>query len=534
MNRRRRIIVSLLLVLIISTNICTGVFAANESSLTREELYKAAQKTIEYYHKTYKSEKYEGIMDWPALGLFGFGEDVSGPKWTVDGKNAAYFREEEAKNGVGLSKTKNTDFQRTIIGICAAGKDPRNFAGMNLVQIVKDTMLPNGHFADSVADNKTGKPVGDNLINAHIFGVIALHCAGEPIPNRDKCVEWLEKQQHKDGGFTWDVKYFDNPKDYDYIVSDVDMTAAALMAFAILGEDESNSVVAKAIQFLHDEQLPNGGFHSWGTDNPESCAWAIQALTLLGQDPMGPEWTNTKGQNPVTSLLRFQNSDGSFVHVLEEDDMIDVYENSMSTYEALYGMADAYNKKSAYDMLYEKYRPEGEKYLFKYYKPGDYAFKETADLVYDYIISGYTDGTFKPDNNVTRAEFTKMLNNGKGFRNEARDYSGESKFNDVPEDHWAYGNIGVSAEKGYITGVTEDTFKPEDPITGEQLMIILIRAAGLEEEADKLKTGGGDWVEGYINLAKEKGLVYENFQPKEPVTRAQCAWSLYQFLNINN
>jgi len=92
MNRRRRIIVSLLLVLIISTNICTGVFAANESSLTREELYKAAQKTIEYYHKTYKSEKYEGIMDWPALGLFGFGEDVSGPKWTVDGKKCSLFQ----------------------------------------------------------------------------------------------------------------------------------------------------------------------------------------------------------------------------------------------------------------------------------------------------------------------------------------------------------------------------------------------------------------------------------------------------------
>lgn len=45
-----------------------------------------------------------------------------------------------------------------------------------------------------MADNQTGLPVGEDLVNAHIFGIIALYVAGEPIPNKDKCVEWLEKQ----------------------------------------------------------------------------------------------------------------------------------------------------------------------------------------------------------------------------------------------------------------------------------------------------------------------------------------------------
>jgi hypothetical protein len=346
-------------VLLLALALCAGSFSAiasaAESKLTRDEVYKAAQKTIDYYQKSYRQQEYKGILDWPALGLFGFGEDVSGPEWTVNGKNGAYWREQEVRQGVGLSKTKNTDFQRTIIGVCAAGQDPRNFGGLNLVEIEKGTMLPNGHFADSVADRKTGLPVGDDLINAHVFGVISLHCAGEPIPNRDKCLEWLAGQQHRDGGFTWDVKYFDDPKDYELVESDVDMTAAALMAFAILGETETNPVVARAIDFLKKKQLDNGGFYSWGTENPESCAWVIQALTLLGKDPMGPEWTKPSGGNPVSALLRFQLPNGSFTHVLSEDDNLPIYDNGMSTYQALYALADAYNKKASYDLLHEKY-----------------------------------------------------------------------------------------------------------------------------------------------------------------------------------
>lgn len=358
-SRTVRTVIALLLTLVLCAGLFNGAAFAAESKATREDVYKAARKTIDYYQKTFRQREYKGILDWPALGLFGFGEDVSGPRWTVNGKNGAYWREQEVRQGIGLSKTKNTDFQRTIIGVCAAGKDPRNFGGLNLVEIVKGTMLPSGHFADSVADNKTGQPVGEDLVNAHIFGIIALHCAGEPIPNKDKCLEWLEKQQHKDGGFTWDVKYFDDPKDYELVESDVDMTAAALMAFAILGETETNPVVARAIDFLKKKQLDNGGFYSWGTENPESCAWVIQALTLLGQDPMGPEWTKPSGGNPVSALLRFQLPNGSFTHVLSEDENLPIYDNGMSTYQALYALADAYNKKAAYDLLHEKYSPAG-------------------------------------------------------------------------------------------------------------------------------------------------------------------------------
>lgn len=503
-----------------------------ESNLSREELYKAAQKTIEYYHDSFKDREFRGILDWPALGLFGFGEDVSGPKWTVNGKNGAYWREEEVKKGIKLSKVKNTDFQRTIIGVCAAGKDPRNFGGLNLVDIVKGTMLPNGHFADSVEDKKTSEPVGEILVNAHVFGVIALHCAGEPIPNRDKCLTWLENQQNPDGGFTWDVKYFEDPEDYKLVDSDVDMTAAALMALAILGEDESNPVAAKALKFLHDKQLDNGGFSSWGTENPETCSWVIKALTLLHQDPMGEEWTKPSGGNPVTAMMQFQLENGGFTHVLDDEDMLAVKDNGMSTEQALYGMASAYNNKCVYDMLYEKYRPQVEENLFSDYKPGQFGYEETVDLVYDYVLSGYLDGSFKPDRAVTRAEFAAFLVNGLELKKEKANYKGSDEFEDIDEEHWANGSIGVCKNRGFVNGITEKKYSPDSPITGEQLMAMLIKAVGLEDEVQKMSRDDKEWSFGYIQLANEKGLIFEDFDSKETVNRAQCAWCIARLRDI--
>lgn len=519
-NRYFNLALALFTIIFIFNSFATSIYAET-SKLTREELYKKAQKTIDYYYNNYKENEFEGILDWPALGLFGFKEDVSGEKWTTkDGKNGVYWREQQVKEGSGLRKSANTDYQRTIIGVCSAGKDPRNFGVLNLVEIEKNTMLFSGKFADSVEDNKTKKPVGEDLINAHIFGIISLYCAGEPIPDKDKALKWLEKQQHPDGGYTYDVKYFEDPEDYALIDSDIDMTAAALMAFGILGEDESNPVVQKALNFLHERQIDDGGFESWGSVNPESCSWVILALTSIGQDPMGEQWTTKDGNNPTTALLKFQLKDGSFTHVLSEYGNYRVSSNAMSTEQSLYGMASAYNNKSVFKMLHEKYRPQAEKSLFSDYKPEDFAFKETMDLVYDYTLSGYPDGTFKPNKSVTRSEFPQYLVNVLGLKGEAQG----SK--DFPDTNWADECIKICADKGYITGTANDTNSPDENITGEQLMVILIRAAGLEEKAKAMNEEGKEWSYGYLKLAKEMGFIYEGFKPKEAVNRVQCAWGL--------
>ena len=143
----KKLISLLVFTLLISS---CGISFSGVSEISREDLKACAEKTINYYHETFAQKDYRGLMDWPAVGLSAFGQDLQSEKWTGEnGSNAVKFREEEVKKGGNLSTVKNTDFQRTIIGITAVGEDPRNFGGKDLVAIVKSTMLANCHFADS-------------------------------------------------------------------------------------------------------------------------------------------------------------------------------------------------------------------------------------------------------------------------------------------------------------------------------------------------------------------------------------------------
>lgn len=430
---------------IFAITLMNSVSFATESPLTRDALYEHAQETITYYHTEYAENSYSNLMDWPAVGLSAFGEDLSSPKWTgEDGNNAISARQKEVANNIRLSVVKNTDFQRTIIGITAVGENPKNFAGKNLVEIVKGTMLPNGHFADSVEDRKTKRPVGNQLINAHCFGVIALHTAGEIVPNRDKCLAWLIDKQHHDGGFTWDVKTYYDPADAELVESDIDMTAAGIMTMAILGLDQEADPVKRALDFLKSKQNDMGGFTSWGADNPESCVWVIQALTLLNIDPMGEAWTTDQGHNPVTSLLRFQLDNGSFTHMLKGKDDLGIYDNGMSTEQGLYGMAAAYYNHSVYDIQHDRYRPLVEETLYKDVFSDTPHYQAIMDAVYDYDMNAYNDGTFKPNQAIVAVKFYDAL--VKAFDLEYHSLVSDvaypaTYYGDLSESQWGWASV---------------------------------------------------------------------------------------------
>ncbi|WP_125153169.1 prenyltransferase/squalene oxidase repeat-containing protein [Clostridium rectalis] len=491
----------------------------------KKKVYDASQKTIQYYYDTYKKDEFAGIMDWPALGLYGFGEDISGEVWTVNGKNAAYFREKQIKNGQGLSKTKNTDYQRTIIGITSAKKDPRNFGGINLVKAVKDTMLENGHFADSVEDKRTKKPVGDDLINSQCFGTIALHCAGEPIPNRDKAMRWLEKNQHHDGGFTWDVKNFDDKEDYLKTASDVDMTSAVLMALSILKVDKDYPPVKRALEYLKSHQLDNGGFESWGTENPESAVWAIQALLMYGENPLDKKWEKDKDCNPVTFILKHQLPNGAFTHVLDEKDMSPLYNNSLTTYECLYGMADIYNEETTYDRLFKANKPNTEKILFSDLLHGSHGYKEVIDVVYNYIMDSYSDGTFKPKKEITKGDLGRYLVNllnlqgdfYKKFSGDELKFVKENKKSNVLEIDSNNNYIEICIEKGLFKDIPSLNKKGDmdKKITGKEFITALENGAKLKNKTVKVEE-----------------LKFKSFSESETVNRLNCAISFSKFKQL--
>lgn len=93
------------------------------------------------------------------------------------------------------------------------------------------------------------------------------------------------------------------------------------------------------------------------------------------------------------------------------------------------------------------------------------------------ILYGYGDGTFRPDSNITRAEFSAIVSRFDDL------ISGTAEFTDVSSDHWAYKYIESDAAKGWITGYEDGTFRPEAYITRAEAVTLIDRA--LERVPDK-------------------------------------------------
>ena len=116
----------------------------------------------------------------------------------------------------------------------------------------------------------------------------------------------------------------------------------------------------------------------------------------------------------------------------------------------------------------------------KYYTDVDesyWGFKEVAYLSEFGILSGYSDGTFRPNNKITRAEFVKIAESFEALT------WGLSPYNDVDGGHWAFRYIVSSAAKGWISGYPDGSFRPNSFISRAEAVTIVNKL--LERRPDK-------------------------------------------------
>ena len=115
------------------------------------------------------------------------------------------------------------------------------------------------------------------------------------------------------------------------------------------------------------------------------------------------------------------------------------------------------------------------------------------------VIGGYPDGNFKPANVVTRAEMATMIVNCLGIP-----VSGGSatKFSDVPESHWASGYIAYATSVGFVAGYPDGTFKPEQQVTCNEALTMIIASLGYT-----LESLNGDYPGAFVNKAKGLGIL---------------------------
>lgn len=160
-----------------------------------------------------------------------------------------------------------------------------------------------------------------------------------------------------------------------------------------------------------------------------------------------------------------------------------------------------------------------------------------------HILNGMDENRFEPDGKLTRAQFTKMLVEAAGL--EKVSGSSTSTFRDATSAHWAYGWIESAVKAGLAEGEGE-LFEPENELTREQMMTMLVRAVGKTQEAlalskDEVRSifihpdaaNVSGWAVPYVAMALKLGLVegdHTGVNPGQTSTRAQAAAVIYRLL----
>lgn len=135
------------------------------------------------------------------------------------------------------------------------------------------------------------------------------------------------------------------------------------------------------------------------------------------------------------------------------------------------------------------------------------------------IIAGYDDATFRPNNSITRAEFTKIVVCMMDKEKEARATAAFSGFYDVPSGNWAAPYINYAVQKEILSGYSDGSFGPDKTINLAEAVTILLRTLGYDEAAV-----GYFWPNNYVDAAASLGITSGmNLSVYSPLTRAAAA-----------
>lgn len=159
--------------------------------------------------------------------------------------------------------------------------------------------------------------------------------------------------------------------------------------------------------------------------------------------------------------------------------------------------------------------------------------KEWANIGY---INGYPDGTFLPDNSITRAEFLTLVNKIFKFENKTN-----INFIDVRPDYWAYSEIQKGISAGYVSGDKNGTFRPDDFITRQEAAVIinkLLDNTEITENKPNFKDAYDidEWAKNSVDIVYEHGILsgFPNgtYRPKKYMTRAEAVSALKRLTEI--
>ncbi|EDX69798.1 DUF4430 domain-containing protein [Bacillus cereus] len=248
----------------------------------QENIQVPAAQVNDAISKTSEKMLQDGIeSDWVALGLSRSGKDIP-----IEAK-LNYVKAVTEKVEKRVNRFSATDLARTIIMMNAMNADPTKVGEHNLVQKLYES--------DKV-----------NSVTGYTFALLAFDTKKYEVPvdskwNRVALVDALLNAQHTDGGWTYDSA---SSKDS---ASSIDVTGMVLSALALYQDREDvKPAVQKAVAYLYNKQLENGGFSADGQENSNSVAQAIIGLSLV------KDVDQNRLHKAMQNLLSYQLPNGEF------------------------------------------------------------------------------------------------------------------------------------------------------------------------------------------------------------------------------
>ncbi len=204
-----------------------------------------------------------------------------------------------------------TDYERAALNAYAAGIDPAR------VSKTQDLIAQIASYYEPANPGYYG-PGG---FNGTVFALLALADAKteagvQRVPRvlLNKSIEAVEKNQHADGGWTWEKAEGSETK--LKAAAEPDMTGAAIAALCTAGVSKSESVIVKAKEYLESdlkaESKGSGAFESEFKANTDSNAWALSGLNACGINPQEEAFTTKEKHTPIEFLISQQLTGGGF------------------------------------------------------------------------------------------------------------------------------------------------------------------------------------------------------------------------------
>lgn len=165
-----------------------------------------------------------------------------------------------------------------------------------------------------------------------------------------------------------------------------------------------------------------------------------------------------------------------------------------------------------------------------------WAYESVSKLSEKGVINGFDDGTFKPDNTVTREQFVKMLVTAFEINGES-----DSSFSDVDKNRWSAPFIEKAVASGITNGVSDKLFAPEAFVTRQDAAVMLYRICNAKNisltgtavptDADEVSDYAKESVNALAGAGIIRGFEDGSFKPLQSLTRAQAAKLIYSLLN---